>query len=100
MMIAPYSDHELAVYQTVLFVDMRAGDSKNPQGPWVERKSKEEENVLKERVSKYHHFKDLDLKSVTSDTRFYFKVLVTQLCLTLCGTTNCSPPGSSVHRTV
>ena len=46
-MIAPYSDHELAVYQTVLLVDMRAGDSKNPQRPWVERKSNEEENVLK-----------------------------------------------------
>ena len=66
-MIAPYSDHELAVYQTVLLVDMRAGDSKNPQRPWVERKSNEEENVLKERVSKYLHFKDLEFE--VSDIR-------------------------------
>ena len=91
--------HELTVYQTVLFVDMRVGTSKNPQGPWVERKSNEG-NVLKERVSKYRYFKALDLKSVTSDTRFYLKVLVAQLCPTLCDTTNCSPPGSSVHRIV
>lgn len=53
-------DHELAVYQTVLFVDMRAGDSKKPTASLVRKKSKEEENVLKETVSKYHHFKDLD----------------------------------------
>ena len=26
------------------------------------------------------------------------KVLVTQLCLTLCNPMDCSPPGSSVHR--
>ena len=26
------------------------------------------------------------------------KVLVVQLCLTLCSPTDCSPPGSSVHR--
>ena len=25
------------------------------------------------------------------------KVLVTELCLTLCDSTDCSPPGSSVH---
>ena len=27
----------------------------------------------------------------------YVKVLVTQLCLILCDSTDCSPPGSSVH---
>ena len=26
------------------------------------------------------------------------KVLVAQLCLTLCESMDCSPPGSSVHR--
>ena len=47
-MIIPYNDHELAVYQIILFVYMRVGDSKTPQGPWSERKSNEEEIVLKE----------------------------------------------------
>ena len=30
--------------------------------------------------------------------RYKVKVLVTQLCLTLCDPMDCSPPGSSVHE--
>ena len=31
-------------------------------------------------------------------TEFIVCVLVTQLCLTLCDSMDCSPPGSSVHK--
>lgn len=53
-MIAPYYDHELAVYQIVLFVEMRIGDSKSPQGSRWERESNEKDKVLKKRVWRYH----------------------------------------------
>ena len=38
-------------------------------------------------------------KSLVKDTTVMWglKVLVTQLCLTLCNPLDCSPPGSSVH---
>lgn len=53
-MIAPYYGHELAVYQIVLFVEMRIGDSKSPQGSRWERESNEKDKVLKKRVWRYH----------------------------------------------
>lgn len=49
-MITPYYDHELAVYQSVRFTDIRIGDSKSPQGPQWEREANEEEKYYESEV--------------------------------------------------
>lgn len=76
-MIAPYYDHELAVYQIVLFVEMKIGDRKSPQGF---KKIKRGRKNAKKIAWRYHHFETLlDMKPVpwtTDSTLGYLKAVI------------------------